>query len=310
MLPYKRIRKKVFLKMFSCENDTLPRKHLIDLEKTDTSYRHPTTQEIQEYALEVLKKIDSPDIARTREENLRAFEHGWRKDLENIKINGINARNLKPSYFRPSKFLRFNKDLIAIKNPQLEYEFFTAARHIIFYKYLTPFDTIYEIGCGNCQNLFFLSELFPRKNLYGLDWAAASTEIADFIARSLKRNITVSVFDMFKPSVDKPIKSGSAIITIHALEQLGVEFNKLISFILAMKPSIVIHYEPILEFYDKNNFLDYLALMYSKKRGYLDGYFTALRKLEAKKQIQIIEARRPYVGGVIHEASLCVWRPL
>jgi hypothetical protein len=115
---------------------------------------------------------------------------------------------------------------------------------------------------------------------------------------------------MLNPSPDIILKPNSAVITIHSLEQLGQSYDKLLSFIMAAKPRIVVNYEPILEFYDEDNLLDYLALLYSSKRNYLSGYLTALRELEKQNKIEILQAYRPYLGGIIHEASLIVWRPL
>ncbi|MCX5667168.1 MAG: hypothetical protein NTY34_02515, partial [Candidatus Omnitrophica bacterium] len=91
--------------------------------------------------------------------------------------------------------------------------------------------------------------------------------------------------------------------------QLGSRHEKLLSFIMKAKPQIVLHYEPILEFYDQDNLLDYLAYMYSRKRNYLTGFWSALGKLEKEGRAKIMTACRPFIGGVIHEASLIVWRP-
>ena len=111
------------------------------------------------------------------------------------------------------------------------------------------------------------------------------------------------------PPRRKIIEPGSAVITIHALEQLGRAYEKLLGWLLSSRPGLVINYEPVQEFYAEDNLLDYLALMYSRKRGYLTGLLTALRRLEGQGRIEILGAWRPYLGGVIHEASLIIWRP-
>jgi hypothetical protein len=69
-----------------------------------------------------------------------------------------------------------------------------------------------------------------------------------------------------------------------------------------------VNYEPIDEFYDPENLWDYLALKYSRKRGYLSGYLTSLQRLADAGRIEILEAIRPYLGGVYHEASLIAWK--
>ena len=175
---------------------------------------------------------------------------------------------------------------------------------------MEPGQIFYELGCGSCQNLFLLSELFPRKKLVGLDWTHASQEIARELSNH-GRQVRGLNFDMLDPRMDDSLPRGSAVLTVHALEQIGTKHEKLLSFLLNSNPSIVVHYEPIVEFYDKNNLLDYLALIYSEKRCHLTGYLTALRKLEREKKVEIIEARRSYLGGVFHESStLIAWRPV
>lgn len=310
MVEKQRITGDDFLRMFDCHLDELPEQLLSGLNQVDTEYREANLAELEEYVLCVLNLINLPDTTRTKEENLEAFEKGWGENLESIISGKISLENLKPKYFRGSKFLRYSKKLIITDNLDLEYDLFTLARYLIFNKYLSRVEDIYEFGCGSCQNLFMLSEMFPSKRLYGLDWANASTRIAGLLSESQNRKIAGIVFDMMNPCPDIVLKPHSAVFTIHALEQLGKEHEELLSFILAAKPDIVFHYEPIVEFYDQDNLLDYLAVLYSQKRKYLSGFWPVLCKLQEQNKIEILESRRPYLGGVIHEASLIVWRPL
>jgi len=298
-----------FLRMFDCHRDELPEQFLSGLKRVDTSYHEANLVEFEEYILNVLQRINSPDIVRTKEENLEAFEKGWGENLESIISGKISMESLKPKYFRGSKFFRYNNTLIVTDNLNLEYDLFTLARYLLFTRYLSSSQDIYEFGCGSCQNLLILSGMFPSKKLYGLDWTNASAKIAELLSKSQNRNIEGIVFDMMNPSSDIALKPHSAVFTIHSLEQLGKEHEKLLSFIMAAKPDIVFHYEPILEFYDQDNLLDYLAILYSQKRNYLSGFWTALCQLREQNRIEILKSRRPYLGGVIHEASLIVWRP-
>lgn len=278
--------------------------------RADTAYREAHLDEYKEYILHVLKLIDTSIIARGREENLDSFEKGWEENLRLLLARGLSTESLKPKYFKKNKFLRYNKKLIVSENLDLEYDLFTLSRYLIFSKHLKPYQKIYELGSGSCQNLLMLSELFPEKELYGLDWTKTSKEIASTLAKMTGRQISGHVFDMFKPREDFVIEKGSAVITIHAMEQLGTSYERLLSFILNSKPAIVVHYEPITEFYDHEDLLDYLALKYSNKRNYLSYYYTALRNLQRENKIKIIEAFRPYIGGVIHESSLISWKPV
>ncbi len=305
-----KITKDDLCKRFNYGSDSLPDDFISKFGRTNTTYRHPNQKEYEEYILYVLKQIAAPCITRNREKNLKVFEKGWVENLQLILNGQINLQNLKPGYFRESKFFRFDNKLIIPENKDIEYDLFTLSRDIIFNKYLCEYKNIYELGCGSCHNLLMLSQMFPSKNLHGLDWVETSVKIAEELAKRLNKNIEGFVFDMFNPPSDIVIKPDSAIITIHSLEQLGNCYEKLLSFILSSKPCFVLHYEPIRELYDPDCLLDYLALLYCEKRNYLSGYLTALRKLEEQNKIEILEAYRPYVGGVIHESSLIAWRPL
>jgi len=298
-----------FCRMFCLNRRDLPGQFCDYIKKLNTEYAKPCLKDLEEYVLFVLKLINSPWIFRNKEENLAAWEKGWGENLKTLMSEGITKENLKPKYFRSGKFFRYNKGIVLPHNPHMEYDLFTLARYIIFHKYLHSVEHIYEFGCGTCQNLFILSEMYPSKELYGLDWAGPSVEIADLLNKKLNKNLKGILFNMLNPP-DMEIQPGSGIITIHALEQIGKNHEKLLKFIINAKPSIVVHYEPILEFYDENNLVDYLALTYSEKRSYLSGFWTAIKKLEEEKKVKILEAYRPYLGGIIHEASMIVWRPL
>jgi hypothetical protein len=300
-----------FLRKFNFSRKDLPKEALEYFRRMNTNYRALSREECKEHVLEVLRKINSPFIARNEMENLKVFEKGWSENLRIIRDRGINPENLKPKYFRPKKFLRYNQDIVVAQNTDLEYGLFTIARYVIFQKYLSGFDRIYEIGCGSCQNLYLLSELFPEKDIFGMDFTNASVKIGDYIAFKMNKKIKVTTLNMLRPNTAKKMLPQSAVITIHALEQLGSNFKKIFSYILDSKPGIVIHLEPILELYEQDNLYDYLALLYSQKRNYLNGYFTFLKELEKQRKIKILAARRSYFGGNMHEGnSLIVWKPV
>jgi SAM-dependent methyltransferase len=303
------IRAEEFAGLFGVRDVKGVEKYLPGFGRINTSYRQADLGEFQEYLLSVLKRINQPYILRSRSENLKAFENGWQENLALLASGCLPSTALKPKYFRPNKFMRFKGGLIVSPNRHLEYDLFTAARQLIFRRYLRPYRTIYELGCGSFQNLVLLSEIFPEKDLRGLDWTQASTSIARLLAAKYHKKITGRCFDMTRPGSRLSFLPESAVITIHALEQLGTDFQKLVKALIRARPGLVLHYEPIAEFYKPGNCLDQLALVYSRKRNYLCGFFDYLRERERAGQIEILQARRPYVGGIIHEASLIIWRP-
>lgn len=298
-----------FASLFQTMAEDLPQSALDLLGKINTEYRAPTREELEEYILDMAKLLRSDSIVRDTQQNYEAWLKGWTENLEEAIKKGVSADTVRPKYFRGSKFLRLKKNLVVSDNLFLEHELFSVVRHFLFQKYLTPFKNIYEIGCGSCQNLLLLSEMFPEKKICGMDWVEPSKKLADLIGEKLNKSIRGEIFNMIEPPKDFSLPPKTAVITIHAMEQIGGKNKDFLNGLIKAKPELVMHYEPIMEFYDEENLLDYLAKWYSQKRKYLEGYWPALKEKEQQGEIELMEAYRPQLGGVLHEASLIVWRP-
>jgi hypothetical protein len=79
--------------------------------------------------------------------------------------------------------------------------------------------------------------------------------------------------------------------------------------LLARKPAICVNMEPMLELYDENNPVDALAIRFHRKRGYLEGFLPALRRLAEAGRIEIVEVKRFKFGSLYHECySYVAWR--
>jgi hypothetical protein len=108
---------------------------------------------------------------------------------------------------------------------------------------------------------------------------------------------------MFNPT-DLDIPKGSAVLTWGALEQLGTNFQPFLNFLLS-KDVFVINVEPIIELFNPKNPMDNHSIEYMKKRNYLNGYLTALKKSKAK----ILRTQRLHFGNMNYEGwSFVIWR--
>jgi hypothetical protein len=91
---------------------------------------------------------------------------------------------------------------------------------------------------------------------------------------------------------------------------LGDRCGNFLNYLLENRPALVMHHEPIVEFYSEDNLLDWLAIQYCTRRGYLKGWWPALQELERQGRIEILEGRRMGYGDPYHEiGSFIVWRP-
>ncbi len=300
---------KDFEKFFKYTSGSLPPFIKEEINKTDTSYRMALKHELMEYVLMYIQTIDKFSKPRTKEQNLNAFENGWLENFINISTCGISLKNLKPGYFRDSKFLRYNNDIVISENLQLDFDLFKIARMCIFNKYFGDPTTICELGCGSCQNALIFSQMYPFSKIICSDWTKSTLKIVDYLNQNYNNNISGYLYDLTTNEPLSFIPINATIVSIHSFEQLGTNFKNIVHNIIDRHPKIVLQYEPIMEFYNSESLLDYLALSYCNKRGYLNGYFTYLRNLEKKGEIEIIEAYRPFLGDILHESSIIVWRP-
>lgn len=277
--------------------------------RLNRAYRPLTADELERHQLTVLKRIHETKLHRNTEENRQAFEAGWQENLDQCAARGVTLEALKPKYVRPYEVLRFQGRYIRPADPFLLDQLQSLAANVSFQKYFSTVDHVYEFGCGSGQFLYALSRMFPEKQLTGLDWTESSARLLDLVARSGVK-VNGVVFDMLAPDRTFHLRENSGVMTIGALEQIGDRFPSFLDYLVEQKPRVVIHHEPILDFYHPDLLFDYLAILWHRRRGYLSGYLGALRALETAGKVRILAARSPGFGDPFHEStSFIAWEP-
>ncbi len=275
------------------------------------SYRAPAQSERDGITLEVLNKLDDTDLHPSGKNNPTRWNQGWGEILENLKNKEFNPGLLIPQYIYHDT-LRWKGDYIKVFSRTFENDFYTVLRKIVFKKFLANASRVVEFGCGTGTSLLILNELFPKRSFVGCDWAIPSQEILKIINQCTNANIKEVRFNMLtlEGKDQVAIDGNTAVMTMHSMEQLGTLFSPMMKYLLEVRPKIIIHLEPIIELYDSNYLFDALAIKYHKKRNYLDGFLTALRKLQGEGAIDIMVEKRLYFGSMFHEGySLIVWKP-
>ena len=261
--------------------------------------------------LGALKRIEEDKQIIAAPERTEVWNSGWNENLEMFCDSNYDLDSLIPKFYRKNICLRWNQNFIRSENAQFEYNYFCVFRRWVFETYLNNVENIYEFGCGSGHNLVELVRMYPEKHIVGLDFVPSVIELLKTIKKKRGLNIEGSLFDMIHPDFDMNIKSNSAFYTFGAIEQLAGQIQNLFQFFLDKKPKICIHMEPMIEWYDENNLLDYLALRFHKKRGYTEGIFPLLEKLQCEKKVEIMKTKRLYFGNYNMEGyNLIVWRPL
>jgi S-adenosylmethionine-diacylgycerolhomoserine-N-methlytransferase len=267
-----------------------------------------TIEERDAYVRHVLDLCRDPGLRRDESANKAAWDRGWAEALREAEAADFAPDALTPRYFRGAPWLRWQGDVLATDNPHLEPQLLNVARLVLFEHFVRGARHIWELGCGSGQNLAALARLYPDAQVTGFDWAQPAVDIATRFGQRQGARVSGVRFDMLRPG-PRRCADGTVVVTVHALEQLGTRHGPLLDWLLASRPALVLHYEPIAEFYDTGRLFDYLAAWYSTHRDYLTGYLPALREREARGQLEIVFARRPGLGGIVHEASVVAWRP-
>lgn len=238
------------------------------------------------------------------------WERCWKEQLEKFINSGYDLNYLTPKFIYSGKPVRLNDFYIWPNDPNFETNYIDVCRSLVFYKHFSSFSNIYEFGCGSGYNLVRFSSLFPNKNIVGLDWSLSSVDLVNKFSKFNNLKIRGEYFDFFKPNYDISFPNSTVVFTQTALEQVGNNFKDFLDFLIQKKPGLCVHIEPIVELYDLKVSSGKLAYDYSLKRNYLSGFLPELQRQEKKGYIKIVDIRRTNSGGLYHESSLLVWKPL
>jgi 3-oxoacyl-[acyl-carrier protein] reductase len=295
----KRLTADDFASLFGIETAVLPSECKELISKFDSRYRILEDKERDEVILRVLARIDSPELTVAGPDAKARWVRGWGENLREFIESNYDFSTLVPKYIQPNQVNRFRGDYIMPTEPRFELGYYSIFRRWLFREYLSEAKNIYEFGCGTGYNLVELAQMYPEKQLHGLDWVEPSRDIVNLLAERYKYKAKGHVFDMANPDSSFAIEPGSAILAIGALEQLGTHFKPFIDYLVSQKPSVFVHVDSMLELYDENDLTDYLIVKFDKRRKYLEGYLPYLHELASRGAIEILKIQRFPLGSVV-----------
>jgi hypothetical protein len=274
-------------------------------------YHGLAPDEASAIAQQVESTIREEQLRRSGDDDPAVWIKGWGEVAASLATQPITREALRPQYFRGEPICRLFGHYIRPLAREFEYDVGLALRRIIFDEFLGNASTIVECGCGTGINLLLLSERFPAAGLVGADWAPVCSDILAQMARQSGRAIRGEVFNMLTATGwSTPIAPGATFLTVHAMEQLGEHWPRFYDFLIAQRPALCLHIEPLLEYYDAADAFDLRAADYHRKRGYLRGFLPHVLGLRDTGKADLIAARRVAFGGLYHEAySILAWRP-
>ena len=260
--------------------------------------------------LKVITDLNS-NIEQAGIHRLSKWDAGWNENLNKVLHNESINSAVVPLYYGKYSSVRWKQNFINPINKLFELHIVNMITEWCFDNYIRNVDAFYEFGCGPGHNLLIARYFNSNAEIWGCDWSTVSQKIISQLSIATNdKKMFAKNFNFFNIDRSFDLKPNSAIFTLASLEQTGCDYENFIYYILDQKPSICIHIEPIAELLDQNNLLDYLSILYFKKRNYLDGFYNFLKKLENDRKIKIIKAQRTYTGSLMIEGhSIIIWKP-
>ena len=253
--------------------------------------------------LQILKRIDADTQVVGAPERAEAWERGWSEARQKFRNKPV-AESLIPAFIHVDQPVRWKQEFY---QPDAEQNELTHVRMMQDWigNHLEDCASIYEFGCGTGFNLVALAQRLQNTFVYGFDFSPAAVDLVNQAGWALQLPIVAYYCDMLAPKL--ALQHNCGVFTFGAIEQLAGKFVPFIEYLLANKPKIIVHVEPCIELLDENNLVDYLAIMFMKKRGYTSGL---LPWLQNDPRVEVIAVERPGFGSLMIDSyNLIVWRP-
>jgi len=255
--------------------------------------------------LAILKRIDADRQQVASPERAAVWEKGWAESLAAFRKTRAED-SLIPAFIRPGMPVRWRQQFYHPADPWHELEHVKMQQAHIG-DLMDECDSIHEFGCGTGFNLLALARRYPTKPLYGYDFSPAAVTLTEEVGKTFSALIEANIFDMRSPERRTPkLGPNAGVFTFGSIEQLGPQgFQKFIDYLIAQKPRVVVHVEPVPELLDPNNLVDHLSLMFHRARKYTYGLLGYLHE-----RVHILETERSWYGSTMLESyAQVVWRP-
>lgn len=277
----------------------------------DLDYMTLTGTDRENAFLEALRKIDSQTLNKAGIKKQQIWQEGWAENLQ-MFIENPRYESLIPKFYKKA-VMRAGQDLLVSEDPLFRFYLWDLLTTWVFKKFLGNYKTIVEYGAGTGYNLVKLAEFFPEARLFGGEWVSSGIELMNRVGKEFKIPITGFYCDMFNPAQQNMFHENpninlkdAAVLTLGSMEQMGNNFTDFAHHLIKSKPGLVLHMEPVREYYQKNTLLDYVCMKFHDQRNYLGNYLTFLKN---HSDVEIVY-EQPIEVGTIYQMSwnILVWK--
>ena len=174
-----------------------------------------------------------------------------------------------------------------------------------------PAAAVVELGTGYGSVLLKLAQKL-KVRMIGGEYSKSGVECLDILAKLQGLNIEAGLCDLTaKKFTDLMIPEKSLIFTSYTVTLQAEVTESFVENWLALKPKVVIHFEPFYEHAKETSMLGLLRRKYIEANHYNRNLMTMLRLFEAKGKLKVLEEKPCVLGSnALLPASVVVWRPV
>lgn len=277
----------------------------------DFRYRRLNMSERDAVMRHILEKLEGYDrMCAIPGDGKKRWEREWKSAYRSFVNGSFKLGDLAPVWLSCPQAVRLDGDYALPTSSCFNLNYFRVLLQWIAETYLSRARVIHEFGCGSGFNVLQIAKLLPTAEVHGSDWSPYTKKIIETARVRLGARVYGHQFNMLTPRRDFSLSPSTAVLTVGSLEQLHDHFDAFLRYLLAQKPSIVVHVEPIVEWYDTGTLFGFLGASFHKKRRYLHGFFPRLRALEKGKKLRILKAQPARMGSIYHDSyAIIVWKP-
>ncbi len=280
-----------FAAMVGCDPDVLPQRVRTLLAGADLRYEAAIGRAFYGHLLGAFSACDKVQPVRSVGE----------------QIPGVLAP--APCRIRPD-VVRLRGDYVCVRDVGFEHTLRTALHHYCAGRWFADCRAVAEFGCAAGTNLALLAEALPGMPLRACTDDVATRRSLERWSRRASSPLDVRPFSLRRPDRSLSLAPGTGVLTSAAMQALGGEHEAFVDHLLAVRPKICVHIEPLYELYDPDLLFDDVARQYHRRRSYLRGLLPRLRSLAAEGRIELLEQRRTGLGSFLDEPyGILVWRP-
>jgi hypothetical protein len=170
-----------------------------------------------------------------------------------------------------------------------------------------------ELGAGFGSKILSLAQLeqFSKMSLVAGEISANGRDVMTTLSKRMGVPLLVGSCDFYDLSIDRGlVPEGSLIFTsysAHYIPHLNAEF---VNYLISLKPSTVVHFEPIYEHFNEPNIHDLMCQRYFILNDYTKNMLSVIRSAESDGKVKIVSESMKEIGvNPFLPASTIVWSP-